>query len=159
MFRRKCQMQKILMRHLHKTWKLRCDLPYCADTLPYHPCTLGSVQIEGGRLHLQHRHMSHDDVRKRKYFRHYWPFVREIRRSPVDSLQWPVDSLHKGPMMRKLLSKQSTSRWIKMSWWSFDITVMAPWRLKPPVTRRFVQQLVQTGYQENIKASHPRVTG
>ena len=51
------------------------------------------------------------------------------------SLQWLVDSLHKGPVMQsfdvlfyislfKLLNKQSKGRWIKMFWWSFDIDVM-----------------------------------
>ena len=68
------------------------------------------------------------DVMKWKHFKHYWPFVRGIHRSPVDSL-------HKGPVIRhfdvsfdvslcKLLNKQSRDRYIKMSWRSFDVTVM-----------------------------------
>ena len=38
----------------------------------------------------------HDDVIKRKHFLRYWPFVREIHRSPVNSP-------HKGPWRRALI--------------------------------------------------------
>ena len=71
--------------------------------------------------------MTHDEVMKWTHFSQYWPFVREIHLSPVDSL-------YKGPMMQsfdisidnslcKLLNKQSRGRWIKTPW-SFDIAVM-----------------------------------
>ena len=57
----------------------------------------------------------HDDVIKRKHIPCCWPFVKGIRRSPLDSP-------HKGPVTRsfgvffdlrlnKLLSKQSRRRW------------------------------------------------
>ena len=63
-------------------------------------------------------------------FRIIHPFVRGIHWSPVDSL-------HKGPVMRsfdvffdisvcKQLNKQSRGKWIKMSRWSFDVAVMMP---------------------------------
>ena len=41
--------------------------------------------------HTQHCHLTHDDVIKWRHFPHYWPFVRGIHRSPVNSLhkgQW-----------------------------------------------------------------------
>ena len=80
-----------------------------------------------GHLMLQQL-QAHYDVMTWKRFLHYWPFVRGIHR-------WPVDSHHKGPVMRsfgvsfnvslnKLLNKQSRGRWIEKSWLSFDVTVM-----------------------------------
>ena len=59
----------------------------------------------------------HDDVIKWKHFPSYWPFVRGIHRSPVDSH-------HKGHLMRssndffglrlnKRLRKRSTRRWFE----------------------------------------------
>ena len=60
-------------------------------------------------------------VMKWKHFPRYWPFVRGIHRSPVDSP-------HKGPVTRsfvqELLTKQTKGRWIKMSLCSFDVAVM-----------------------------------
>ena len=46
----------------------------------------------------------HDDVIKWKYFPRYWPFVREIHRSPVNSL-------HKGQWRRALMFSL-TCAWI-----------------------------------------------
>ena len=59
-------------------------------------------------------------------FPHYWPFMREIHR-------WPVDTLHNGPARRnhvlfvslnRLLNKQSRCRWFKKPWRSCDATVI-----------------------------------
>ena len=69
----------------------------------------------------------HDGVTKWKLFSRYWPFVRRLHRSPVNSP-------HKGPVMRtlmslrcaphKLLNKQSNDLWSETSWRSFDVIVM-----------------------------------
>ena len=67
-----------------------------------------------------------DDVTKWKPFPHYWPLVMRIHRTSVVSL-------HKGPVMQssgvsydvnpnKLLSKQSSDRWIETSWRSCHFT-------------------------------------
>ena len=49
----------------------------------------------------------HDDVIKWKHFPRYWPFVRGIHRSPVNSLRGihrsPVNSPHKGQSSRALV--------------------------------------------------------
>ena len=46
-----------------------------------------SPQLVGWRLGCVFSH-THDDVIKWKYFPRYWPFVRGIHRSPVNSRQW-----------------------------------------------------------------------
>ena len=58
----------------------------------------------------------HDDVIKWKHFPHYWPFVRGIHRSPVnshtkasDAELWCFFYLH----LKKPLSKQSWGRWFE----------------------------------------------
>ena len=61
----------------------------------------------------------HDGVMTWTLFPHYWPFVRGIHRSTMDSL-------HKGPVVRtvclfyiipsKLLTKHSGDRWAETSW-------------------------------------------
>ena len=72
----------------------------------------------------------HDDVIKWKHFPRYWPFVRRIRRSPVNSLhkgQWRGALMFFYLRLNKRLSKQS---WV---WWSetpprlahYDVSVMA----------------------------------
>ena len=67
-------------------------------------------------IHAKHSEVSHDDVIKWKYFPRYWPFVRGIHRSPVNSctkagdaeLWWVFDLRPK-----KLLSKQSWGWWFE----------------------------------------------
>ena len=47
-----------------------------------------------GNVKTELWHAIHDDVIKRKHFLCYWPFVREIYRSPVNSHhkgQWRID--------------------------------------------------------------------
>ena len=56
----------------------------------------------------------HDDVIKWKHFPRYWPFVRGIHRSPVDTL-------NKGQCLKKRLSKQSWG-------WSFETPSHPIWR-------------------------------
>ena len=66
---------------------------------------------------------SHHDVIKWTHFPRYWPFVRGIHRSPVDS---PYKSRWRGALIidlcvNKRLSKQSGRRWFEMpsrSLWS-----------------------------------------
>ena len=68
---------------------------------------------------------NHDDVIKWKYFPCYWPFVRGMHRSPVNSPQRPVTRsfdifFHMCP--NKQLSKQS---W---GWWWFETPSRSLWR-------------------------------
>ena len=64
----------------------------------------------------------HDDVIKQKQFPCYWPFVREIHCSPVDSLT--KDQYNAGfdfvfdVSLNKRLNKQSSRRWFKTPWCS-----------------------------------------
>ena len=56
----------------------------------------------------------HDDVIERKYFLRYWPFVREIHRSPVNSPQRPVTrsfDIFFDLCLNNRLSKQSWGWW------------------------------------------------
>ena len=57
----------------------------------------------------------HDDVIKWKYFSRYWPFVRGIDRSPVNSL-------HKGPWRFEVFFDLRLNKWLsKRSWgWWFE---------------------------------------
>ena len=66
--------------------------------------------------HVRDLHTNHDDVIKWKHFPRYWPFVRGIHRSPVNSPHRPVTrnfdaffDLHPN----KLLSKQSWGWWLE----------------------------------------------
>ena len=67
----------------------------------------------------------HDDVTKWIHFTRYWPFVKGIHRSPVDS---PPEGQSGGTLMifylrlNKRLSKQSRYRWLEPPWRSL-------WRL------------------------------
>ena len=67
----------------------------------------------------------HDDVIKWKHFPRYWPFVRGIHR-------WPVNSPHKGPVMRSfdvffdLRLNKRLSKWSR-GWW-FEASSRSLWR-------------------------------
>ena len=64
----------------------------------------------------------HDDVIKWKYFPCYWPFVRGIYRSSVNSLQKPVTqsfSVFFDLLLNKRLSKQTWDCWFETPWHSF----------------------------------------
>ena len=64
----------------------------------------------------------HDDVIKWKHFPRYWPFVREIHRSPVNSpIQRPVTrsfDIFFDLRLNKRLSKQSWGWWFETPSWS-----------------------------------------
>ena len=73
-------------------------------------------------------HTEHDDVMVRKRFPSYWPFVRGIHRSPVNSPHnWSVtqssDVLF-AVSPDKLQNKQSSCQWFETPWRSCDITVL-----------------------------------
>ena len=64
-----------------------------------------------------HTGVSHDDVIKWKHYKSYWPFVRGIHRSSVNS---PHKGQWRGPLIFSLicswkrLSKQSRGGWFEM---------------------------------------------
>ena len=83
------------VRGIHRRPVLFCamDLTVKRDHSAYGPSQWKTTLYTEGFL-SQQRHMSvlhisrdvmHDDVIKWKHFPHYWPFVRGIQRSPVDS--------------------------------------------------------------------------
>ena len=69
----------------------------------------------------------HDDVINWKHFPRYWPFVRGIHRSPVNS---PHKGQWRGALMlflfalNKRLSKQSRGWWLRRHRAHYDIIVM-----------------------------------
>ena len=102
----------------------------------YPTCTSGLFEVKS---------TNYDDVVKWKRFPYYWPFARGIHWSLVDSLSkrpvmWSFDVCFDVSLC-KLLNKQSRGRWIKTSWWSFDVAVME----KPC---RYV--LISTSYTDTI---------
>ena len=67
----------------------------------------------------------HDDVIKWKHFPRYWPFVRGIHRSPVNS---PHKGQWRGALMFTLicgLNKRSSKQW--WGWW-FETQSLSLWR-------------------------------
>ena len=67
----------------------------------------------------------HDDVFKWKYFPRYWPFVRGIRRSPVNS---PHEGQWRGALMFSLICVR-TNGWVKIETlviWDAIVLIMAP---------------------------------
>ena len=81
-----------------------------------------SVMLGNGPLVWFAIDQFYDDVIKRKHFPRYWPFVREIHRSPLDSHnkgQWRRDGffdLHQNKRLnkqsrRRLIETQSRSLW------------------------------------------------
>ena len=75
--------------------------------------------------------MANDDVIKWKHFPRYWPFVRGIHRSPVNS---PHKGKWRGALMfffdarlNKRLGKQSRRRWLRRYRAHYDVTVMSDW--------------------------------
>ena len=62
------------------------------------------------------QHVFHDDVMKWKHFPRYWPFVRRIHRSPVNSPhkgQWRGALMFFYLRLNKRLSKQSWGWWFE----------------------------------------------
>ena len=67
----------------------------------------------------------HDDVIKWKHFPRYWPFVREIHRSPVNS---PHKGQWRGALMFSLICAWINGR-VKKSWgWWFETQSRSLWR-------------------------------
>ena len=94
-------------KHLHVTKSSSCrELRDCCKLLllsrakaPHSPCVTvylinWHTTFEGVRI----RSRDHDDVIKWKQFPRYWPFVRGIHRSPVNSV-------HKGQWRKAFLSE------------------------------------------------------
>ena len=82
-------------------------MPY--DTI--NPITLETATLQQAGCILAFVH--HDDVIKWKHFPRYWPFVRGIHRSPVNS---PHKGQWRGALMfslNKRLSKQSWGWWFE----------------------------------------------
>ena len=74
-------------------------------------------------LHLKKKH--HDDVIKWKHFPRYWPFVRGIHRSPVNS---PHKGQWRGASMFSLICVWINS-WVKQWWgWWFETLSCPLWR-------------------------------
>ena len=69
----------------------------------------------------------HDDVIKWKHFPRYWPFGREIHRSPVNSPhkgQWRGVLMFSLMCLNERLSKQSRGWWFEKLSSHYDVTVM-----------------------------------
>ena len=75
---------------------INCDLPKSLDAVAV--IDVGNMTCLGVLIPLRYKPVvvQHDDVIKWKYFPHYWPFMRVIHRSPVDSP-------HKGQWRRALM--------------------------------------------------------
>ena len=65
-------------------FKQRC-LDYCTPFLVRHFWAMENTCQGGGLRSLSTTRLSHNDVIKWKLFPRYWPFVRRIHRSPVNS--------------------------------------------------------------------------
>ena len=82
-----------------------CGVEYCNwhlidwDCHPQICIELACIMII---MYLEALKIHHDDIIKWKHFPHYWPFVRGIHRSPVNS-PGPVNSPHKGQWRRALM--------------------------------------------------------
>ena len=63
----------------------------------------------------------HDDIIKWKHFRRYWPFVRGIHRSPVNS---PRKGQWRGALVFSLICALSKPSW---GWW-FETSSRSVWR-------------------------------
>ena len=89
-------MERCLAFHwICKTVPALHHIPICVQITKYspHPWSAGYIS--------QHAIITcHDDVIKWKHFPRYWPFVREIHRSPVNS---PHKSLWRGALMFSLI--------------------------------------------------------
>ena len=116
-------------------WKTRTLQPYVANAM----LITWRLKEPGAR---------HDDIIKWKYFPRYWPFVREIHRSPVNSLhkgQW------RGTLMFSLICLWLNG-WVnnreagdlRRCRAHYDVNVMAPW-----FNSKFVQHLEWSGLKHD----------
>ena len=73
----------------------------------------------------------HDDVIKWKHFPRYWPFVRGIHRSPVNS---PHKGQWRGALMFSLICTRING-WVNQWWgWRFETQSFPLWRHRNAVT-------------------------
>ena len=89
-------------------------------------CGFGTGRCRGDRGKMGNgAGWSHDDVIKWKHFPRYWPFVRGIHRSPVDS---PHKSQWRGALIFSLICALN-KRLSKQSWgWWFETPSCSLWR-------------------------------
>ena len=84
-------------------------------------CCVGCL----AKLHIYYFFCAHDDVIKWKHFPRYWPFVRGIHRSPVNS---PHKGQWRGALMFSLICALN-KRLSKQSWgWWFETPSRSLWR-------------------------------
>ena len=121
--------------------------------------------------------IDHNDVIIWKICPHYWPFVRGIHRSPVDSPR-------KGPIIQKacntelwcfpccysegVMNKQSTWRWSAIPWGSWasyqirkivgpcNVSIMTD--MGNNTKRGPVSLAVITGFTDTVRSRYPAVT-
>ena len=92
-------------------------------------CTVDvpSVQVKKSYIIiLSHYHETHDDVIKWKHFLRYWPFVRGIHRSPVNT---PHKGQWRGALMFSLIRRLNTrlsKLWQWWGWW-FEMPLRPLW--------------------------------
>ena len=76
------------------------------------------------RLERDSANLKHDDVTKWKHFKCYWPFVRGIHRSPVNSPNKGLMTRNFDAFFDLRLNKRSTQSWC---WW-FETPSCSLWR-------------------------------
>ena len=94
----------------------------------------------------------HDDVIKWKHFPRYWPFVRGIHRSPVNSPQRPVSR-----NFDVFLDLRLNKRLNKQSWgWRFETTSRSLWRhsnaltaYRPQARKKECRKIILIRVQKN----------
>ena len=81
---------------------LNCLFPYIPIRVTSHDPhdVLNNMQLYGKRFHVMSSSCWHDDVIKWKHFPRYWPFVRGIHRSQVNS---PHKGQWRGALMFSLI--------------------------------------------------------
>ena len=110
---------------IHELWNLSLHFVPGVDgwaDIFYQKCSRHKITIFRRWMLISGR-LKHDDVIKWKHFLRYWPFVRGIHRSPVNSPhkgQWRGAFMFSLICLNKRLSKQS---W---GWW-FETTLRQLW--------------------------------
>ena len=92
---------------------------------------VGQVHQHAYAVHLLHHDLQiYSDVMAWKRFRHDWPFVMGILRSPVESPHKRSEIasfvISFVAIMNELLNKQSICRGSETPWCSYDVIVMTP---------------------------------
>ena len=110
----------------HVSYIFANRVPYIVSILKYDVIHVIKVRTQDQPANgLAVRLRQHDDVIKWKHFPRYWPFVRGIHRSPVNSP-------HKGPVTRSfdVFFDLRLNKWLsKQSWgWWFETPSCSLWR-------------------------------